>query len=305
MVMRFSTSGKIWICLALLFYQNAFAQNQDSDCLFSALDQQQNQELMQLECPEFFHRLLEKDLIDTMASDLPEQFSRSQLQYLIASMQTTDNRTVLDRTGLDNLLAEIYVEHQQDETNSLWQQFLGWLKHFKPENHEAEFTWLVHFLDSITPSEYTARIMMYGAFALIIILTIVLVFKELSIAGMFSRKKTEKKTNGQVFDNKIANIEKPLSIEEIRQLEPRKQLPGLFKTVIDHLVKQGDLPENKILTNQELKQKLCQHESSSDKIFTLLLDEVEPVLYGGVQPSEQILKRSWQYAEKILHSPSV
>ncbi len=303
--MRLSRSGKLLICLVLLFNQYTFARNQDSECVSRSIDQQPNQELIQVECPEFFHRLWESDLIDTMAGSLPEQFSRSQLQFLDTSIQTTDKRVNLDRTALGNLLAEIYVKDQQDQSNSLWRQFLGWLKNFKPENHELEFNWLVQFLERITPSEKTAKIIMYGAFTFIILLSGTLVIRELSIAGVFSRKKSGKKTNNLVFDDRNTDGEKPISIEEIRQLEPHKQLPCLFKTVIAHLVDQGYLPANKVLTNQELKQNLQQHHSPSDKPFSSLLDEVEPVLYGGVEATEQKLKRSWEYAQKILYPTSV
>ncbi len=289
------------ICLVLLFDQSVYAQSHADECVSRSIDQQANQELLQLECPEFFHRLWERDLVDTMAGYLPEQFSRAQLQFLEASIHETDEPVSLDRTALDNLLAEIYVEDQQDQGNRLWQQLLGWLEHFKPENHELEFNWLVRFLDTITPSEKTARIIMYGAFAIMILLSGALVIRELSIAGVFSRKKSGKKLNNPVFDSKDSNSEKLLSIAEIRQLEPHKQLTCLFKAVIAYLVEQGDLPANKVLTNQELQQSLHQHHSSSDKPFSLLLEEVEPVLYGGVPASEQKLRRSWQYAQKILH----
>lgn len=286
------------VCWLLLVNKGSVAN--DVDCFSKTLAKQQRKELIQIECPTFYHRLSEKDLMNTLEGTLPERFSRTQLQFLKSAIHPANHQLTLVRSELDTLLGNIYRGELEDENDSLWKQFLNWLERVKPENHEKEFGWLIRVLEAITPSEKTAKIILYTVFGVIILITAGLILRELYLSGIFFRKKSNKKPSNQGFIKQASKTTPRYSLEDIKQFEPRKQQVWLFRRVIFYLVERGILPKDKALTNLELTQKLRKDHPAIDTLFTQLSDEVEPALYGGTNPTCQKLKSSWQHAEKIL-----
>ncbi len=279
-------------------------QTQNTDLTSSELDcSDSNQSLhiqLKTQCPKLYKTLKQNGLMATLEEPLPKQLSLTQLRMLQTATKLTNNVEILDELELNALLASIYTEKKPDNTVEWWKQFLNWLSGFKPEKYETEFNWLVKLLEAITPSEQTARYMMYATFALIILLAIGLVIWELYLSGVFYRKRRKNKKQLQQASNSIHPSSKHLSFEEIKQLAPSVQSVALLKSMISQLMDKEILPKNSALTNLEFKQCLQTTHSSNSKPFSLLLNIVEPILYGDENPSEQAIKQSWQHAEQIL-----
>lgn len=267
-------------------------------------DNSQSQQSIELEtqCPKFYQKLAENGVMATLQAPFPKQLSVTQLQMLQTATNLTDEVEVLDESGLNTLLASIYVEKNEDKTVDWWKQFLSWLNGFKPEKYETEFNWLIKFLEAITPSEQTASIMMYTSFGLIILLTIGLVLWELYLSGVFDRKRRRYKKHRQTTVKPIDSATNQLSFAEIKQLAPAIQSIALLKSVINQLMDKEILPNNSALTNLEFRQCLQSSHSSNYQSFSQLLDIVEPVLYGDEIPSEQEIVQCWQHAEQILEA---
>lgn len=252
------------------------------------------------DCPKFYQALKKNGLVTSLEAPLPKQLSLTQLQMLQKAIIQTNKFEPLDESGLNALLAKIYIEKSDDQTIDWWKQFLSWLNGFKPEKFETEYNWLVKFLEAIIPSEQTARFIMYATFGLIILLAIGLVLWELYLSGIFYRKKHHHKKNIETAFKPVNPKKKHLSFAEIKQLAPSLQSVALLKSVISQLMDTEFLPKNSALTNLELKQFLQTTRSSNSQPFSQLLNLVEPVIYGNEKPSEQAIKQCWLHAEKII-----
>ncbi len=270
------------------------------DCLARGLRQQRTLINLKTECPEVYHALRQNGLINILEAPLPEQISLAKLRILQASVQLARKSRRLDESVLDALLADIYIAKPEDQETTWWKQFLDWLNSFKSEQYEQEFNWLVKFLQSITPSVETARTILYIVFSLIVLLAVGLVLRELHLAGILVRRKYKSNQDNPIAANTRGKTEQGLSFSEIKQLDPSIQSIALLKNVTGHLVANENLPQNAALTNFELKQYLQGRNSSIAQVFSKLLLDVEPVLYGNSRPSSHELERCWHYAEQII-----
>lgn len=270
------------------------------NCLARGLRQQRTQINLKTECPEVYYALWQNGLTKILEAPLPEQVSLGKLRILQASVQLASKSRRLDESILDALLADIYIAKPEDQETTWWKQFLGWLNSFKSEQYEQEFNWLVKFLQAITPSVETARTIMYIMFGLIILLAVGLVLRELHLAGVLVRRKHKSNPDNPIAENTLGKTKQPLSFLEIKQLDPSTQSIALLKNVMGHLVAKENLPQNAALTNFELKQYLQSQNVSIAQVFSKLLLDVEPVLYGNSIPSSHQLERCWQYAEQII-----
>lgn len=256
---------------------------------------------LEVDCPEIYTLLQVKGLVATLETPLPAQLSAVQLRILLSATQFVDNARLLDESRLDALLAKIYTIKQEESSFGWWEQFLDWLKSFETKKNEPEFSWLADFLSAIALSEESALIILYGAIGLLLLLSLVFIFNELHLAGLFSRKRRKDRKNKQAALGANDNAQTCLSIAEIKQLTPSLQAITLLKRVINHLMANESLPQNTALSNLELKQYLQQENATSAQPFFKLVANVEPVLYGNITPSDAVLEHCWQQAEQILN----
>jgi hypothetical protein len=114
------------------------------------------------------------------------------------------------------------LELSPEETASLWQQFLRWLREWF-ENEDTDFSGM---FEHISFSEATLKMIMYSAIGLIILLAILVVGGELRLA-LRNRRSTE--TFG--WRERKAEHSPPLDFDQLARAPLREQ-PGLLLKII-------------------------------------------------------------------------
>ena len=62
---------------------------------------------------------------------------------------------------------------------------MTWLDKLKTGDYESEYQWLLRFLNAVTPSTAVVRMLLYGAIALLVFLSLGLIVAECYYAGVF------------------------------------------------------------------------------------------------------------------------
>ncbi len=294
--------GRLCALIALFWLISPVLAGDAEMQLCYQLAEQEDQQLVNLneQCPKVYQSLRQSGLTPALEAPLPDNVSLAQLNFLQSSMRTSSNSRAIDISGLDELLASILIDHQDDDQSTWWKQFMEWLNSFKPEKYESEFGWLMKFLEAITPSEQVARIIMYVVFGITLLLAVGMVIWELYINGVFSRRKGNRRSLAN--QTVIPDVESrpSLTVTEIQKLAPGMQVVALYNNVISCLIERAQLPGDPALTNFELQAYLRKHKSLAQTAFASLVVNVEPVLYGKLTPTKNSLECCWNNAQQIL-----
>ena len=235
---------------------------------------------------------------------LPSNLASPQADFVRLMLYPADFApvTALDVSGLDALLAEIKQPQNRSTLAQWWDYLLNWLKGLETRQNGDEFKRLLAWLKTVIPSVETARAMLYGVLAITILSAAGLVIHELYLSGWLYRiggkLRRIKVNNGEIIytENKTGGH------VDLENLPPVKQVALMLKQCIEILAIRHDMPDNRSLTNYELCRYLQQKHADSANAFASLAELSEPVLYGGVIPSPQILLLCQQRSRQILDS---
>ena len=269
------------------------------DCLQRAKDQQLSSVNLQGECPQLFVNLQTIGVLDAIDPPIVEDVAVLQLMALATMLQQNDVNWVLDDQGLNDLLKGIRVFEKKDQSMEWWDRFLDWLKSKKPEKYEAEFQWLIKMINALMPSEQTLKIFTKVMIYCLIAISLGIIVWEIYLAGAFSRFGFQRKTNDAAKPVSTVTDQSGLVLAEVSQLSPSEQVSALLNYAITGLIDQQQLPEDRSLTNQEMSKYLQQKDAPAKHIFSQLVQQSEPVIYGNLQPGSVIVDQCWEMAELI------
>lgn len=258
-------------------------------------------------CP-VLARSRQHPLLKQIQPPLKDELSVSQLLDVRAILQSRSRAKPAASpakyayTGLETLLEETYIPNESFKPDpTLWQRFIEWLRDLlAPEDAEAP-QWLEDFLDAIElPDEDTIMLFLKGAVALLVLLTLLMIFNELRAANILSawrhiRRQRRASTQEPDFELQDDN----LSLEAISRLPDRQFAGKLLVRTLKNLMQRGLLPARFSLTNRELLSRLDAKQqplrSDLDRLFT----DTDAGLYGERPLDPQQRQRMLQLSEQL------
>ena len=271
--MRFS--ALLLCCLA------TFAQAQDvslQTCLNLARQQAGQEVNLRNDCPALFKELQNQGLLTSFDPPFTGNAGVSQLEFLADSLHSRRPSGIIHQDGLDRLLADILTVETGDPESDWWQAILKWLDSLKPADHEAQYQWLRRWLEAMKPSEQAAQIFIYGSIALLLALSVWLVFSELYQAGFFRKFSGGRKP----VATSSSHQQTPLSSScpSFGELTPQGQLGALLAQFINALAQRKLIPADPSLTHRQLLSYFQKQFGQSESAFSRVVYESEPFLYG-------------------------
>ncbi|WP_152976377.1 hypothetical protein [Methyloglobulus morosus] len=250
-------------------------------------------------CPGLFNALQTQGLIAAIEPQLMETLSVGQLEFLTVNSEAARTGR-LNQTGLDQLLASILTKDTANPENELWQAVLKWLDTLKTGDYESEYRWFVRFMEKVLPSEQTVRYFFYCSMALLAVISVWFLATECHRAGLFHKilrksNSTSPALLGKESKNNTMNggltFSNPL---------PRQQIAALLEQVIYRLVEQKVVPGNPTLTYRQMIPIVFQRAGEASEIFTRLVIQAEPILYGNRLVNAQGLDQFYLDAQALF-----
>lgn len=248
-------------------------------------------------------------LLSHIQPPLADEISVSQLLDIRAILHSHTRTTEADRnyayTDLDTLLQATYVPREEFKPDpTIWQRFIEWLRDLlTPEDAEPP-AWLKGFLDSIElPEADTVVLFLKGAVALLVLLTLLMIFNELRAANVLAawrhirrQRKAHSDQPGFVLQDKN------LSLDQISRL-PDKQFAGkLLLRTLRQLMERRILPSRLSLTNRELLKQLPPEKNALLADLHRLIDASEAGLYGDRTLDPQQRQQMLQLSRKLTQA---
>lgn len=235
----------------------------------------------------------------------------------ITVSQLLDIRTILHariRTGsavkhndypyadLDKLLKDTYLPTEEFKPDpTLWQRFIAWLRKLLTPEDKKPPAWLKDFFDSIElPETDTVVLFLKGAVALLVLLTLLMIFNELRAANVISAWRHIKRRRNTPADELLfASDAEELKLSHIKQLPDKQFASKLLYLTLFNLMQRRILPQRFSLTNHELLSQLPQDESNLLPALHQLIQYTDAGLYGDRQYETQQRQQMLQLSGKL------
>jgi hypothetical protein len=204
--------------------------------------------------------------------------------------------------GLDNLLKDTYVPSEEFKPDpTLWQRFFAWLRKLLTPEDRKPPAWLEDFFDSIElPETDTVILFLKGAVALLVLLTLLMIFNELRAANVLSAWRHIKRQRQTPADELLfASDNEALSVSHIKQLPDKQFASKLLYLTLVNLMQRRILPQRFSLTNRELLSQLPQDESKLLPALHQLIQYTDAGLYGDRQYETQQRQQMLQLSDKL------
>lgn len=241
-----------------------------------------------LEGPIFRREFLGQPWITSAGNQLPARLTSGQQRFMNAMRHASTLDLSLDESELDALLEEIKEKREPSSWTQWWNSMLNWLESLNMEHYDGELAWLQDFFQAITPSARTARILLYLVLAATCLAAGVLIVHELYLSGALSRRGTDRR--GQSLNPKSSRSDNTGKTPwNMTGLPPKKQVAFLLQAAIEVLEQRGEIPSNPALTNDEIRLYLSRKQALAAVPFSVLIELAEPVLYGEIEPSRDML----------------
>jgi len=174
---------------------------------------------------------------------------------------------------------------QQPERSPGWfERFTRWLRSLADRQQRDSENWWSRWLDDAKVTEKVAMAILYGALALILALTILVIVNELRAAGMF-RKRLANEADG-VASNQAASEED--AAVDLDSLPLDRKASMLLRMLVTTLVQSGRLRTERSLTHRELSARANFDDAGQRESFQRVAALAERTVYGShaVSPSE-------------------
>lgn len=260
-------------------------------CLKWANSNQHSTINLSQDCPEAYRYLQQKDVLQSTEVDFTQPLISSQLEFLQRNLTPPLlNRWHPDYQKLQPLLDDILIKTNRDDGWIVWEAFISWLRQLKLEQYAEGLTDFANFIESITPTKETMKMVLATLIILVLIIILYYILLEFRHAGLlpWGRKKQ---------DNKLIDISR-LSTDlnhpewqEIVRLPTQKQPAAILKYVLHYLTENDLLNYESANTNLELFKLLKKTSPDLASNFKELLHDVEPVIYGNRETDDLTLQR--------------
>lgn len=231
---------------------------------------------------------------------ISEDPSSSELLDLQALMAAPGTRLEWTQppARLTALLKEVLLPQERADRISWWERFLQWLRDRVEMPGRVDLGWLERIVDALQISAETAKRILYGVLALLVLSLVALFVHELRAAGLFQvgRRFKGRRHAGATSPPTAASGDSTLA--GIRALARQRQPAAFLRSCIEELILRGRLPHDKSRTNRELCRLIG--EDPSAESFNDLVVLAEDASYGGYPVTDRILTRCRGDAEQIL-----
>lgn len=258
-------------------------------------------------CPGTLSKIRRSHIAPLLTSEYDSVSSVDDLKdirhFLHVTRKPLRNLRQLDYAGLDTLLENTFRK-EAPPPQSLWDQFMTWLKQFFPEQQEEDYSWLTDFLNSIEVPDWVLELIFDGSMVLVVVLALAVLVNEWRYyrQGGTRRRKRALKTPAKPEDHDYGAT---LSFDNICSLPLASRLPALLNKVIASLIKAGDLPTQRSFTNRELLRTLYKGRHQYSEYFAQLATASESVVYGNIAPTEGGVAGLIDGARQLLEPSSV
>lgn len=286
-------------CLAVV---PAHAKEALPDCLAVAMRHPQEPIDVSKNCPALFGQWQAQQLPGVFESGQATQMTVPQLEFLAASQLYRRTVPQVQTQELNQLLAGILKPEPEDDKFKWWHAFLNWLDSLKSGHYEAEYQWLSHLLQAITPSEQTIAYFFYGIIALLIIVSIALLLHELWLAEFFQKwRGGQRRRPIQAHPPQAMGVMSPRPVN-LDGLSATAQIAALLERVLDKLAGCGMIPNDASLT---YRQQLNHFKANArHPSLAYLVQTAEPILYGRQAVEAQLLGAYRRTAQDLLDKDS-
>ena len=231
------------------------------------------------DCPLLYDDLKNQGLLNSVEPPLTAEVSVAQLVFLADSRLNMRPTGLIDRDGLDGLLADILTAETGDPESAWWQAVLEWLDSLQPAEYEAEYQWLMHWLKGMKPSERTALMLLYGSILLLSAASAWLVLREFYQAGFFRNLYGRQRPVLQAATR--PQTSRPALLHPFGDLPPQQQMAALLAQLVQALAERRLIPLDPSLTHRQLLADLGRQPGLPNRELAHLVYRAEPVLFGN------------------------
>ncbi|MBS0378095.1 MAG: DUF4129 domain-containing protein [Proteobacteria bacterium] len=146
-------------------------------------------------------------------------------------------------------VADIVGALKATAADGWWQRFKGWLRQlFSPDREDADGGWMEKLLEQLGRSQNVARIIVWSTLAGLVALAVIVVLKELRVAGVLggALPPLRQAAPGAATDGTV------LTLAQVEAAEPSAQPGLLLELIAARLIALGRLPPARALTAREL-----------------------------------------------------
>ncbi len=239
--------------------------------------------------------------VTPLGDRLPDRLTPAQARFVnsLLNPPRLHKGALLDESGLGELLAQIVEPQESSQVVRWWESLLEWLKSLKVESDGDDWRWLVDLIKGLSPSEDTARALVYIAGAVTVLAALALVGRELYLGGPWFRFVGRRRRMPKREAAGDRNVPADSAVDP-DTLPPAGQVALLLRRCIAVMAERGELPNNPALTNHELCLCLRQNFPASAAAFASLAELAEPVLYGNEDPPRQVVLQCRHQSSLIL-----
>ena len=235
--------------------------------------------------------------VNTSSTNIAELMD---LSYFVANSQYRPTaQYVVNFSELDDILASTLQQQNQQVHISWWQRFINWLSSKKEtDKDEVDLRWLEDFVKKFALSEATAKIVLYAGSIFIVLLTLILVFREIYLSRLSAHSFwywRRKKPSKQSVDYLAPHEQTDIIPDELPV-----RLPELLNICIDYLIRWQRLPARKSQTNYEFLRYLRLSDDVVARPFSMIFQHAERDIYGGHTPDDAIIECCHDEARAIL-----
>jgi len=223
-------------------------------------------------------------------------------KLLAARLEPVPTRISFSYTNLDQILSDTLVVGANAKKLSWWDKFLAWLEEKLRTQDSTDLKWLEDILKALTFSEETRKFILYGSFAIIILLALAIVGNELKAGGIFRCRTRAKRSVDASVSTSTSNMSKALlTPESVQKLPQQMQPQALLNLCINHLIRSEKLPDDRSRTNREFLRLFGNTNNQNlAQSFRDLVERAERSLYGGEQLSSEALSECFERSRRLL-----
>lgn len=257
--------------------------------------------VLERDCPALAFELAVLEQDGLLAGRPTRQISRDELdrlKHLLVPRPGHARR--FDHGGLAGILSQSHIK-QPPPPSSWWQEFLAWFKQLLPEETERDFSALRDWLARLMPPKWLAERLYQGTLFLIIGLALWVIVNELRQGGWggWRPRLARLARRGAAIEGRSGPDKLP-DLAALKCLPTAQALRFLLPYLVERLTKAGRLQHAPSATPRELARVLQAGADPAAESFALLVNDVEPVIYGGQALSADTQERLWRHAEATV-----
>lgn len=212
-----------------------------------------------------------------------------------AVARRTETRPTLAADQLDAAIERLRP-FEPEPAMSLWERLVKWIVDWL-ESDQVQSSGLIEWLRSLSLPEGTARIIVVGTSAVIVLLAIAIALNEIRRARA-PRRRSASAAGGHASLHDVTDV--PLSFERIKSLPLRQQPGALFVHVVAGLHERRRVEVRDDQTHREVIQSVRKGETTATDRFESVATAAERAVFGGWTPEPEELASLWRNARALL-----